>query len=165
MARRDELEVGGERIVVMTTPTQEGYTVAVAVAETEHVVRIDSSDGHRYVVHLDGVRREVSAAVSDDAIFVGDLTLRVATYDPVLGPDATGDGRIRATTDGLVIAIQVAPGDRVSKGENLLVVEAMKMEHRHLADGDGVVTSVNVSEGVQVANGQVLVELELEEVE
>ena len=126
---------------------------------------MDSSDGHRCVVHLDGVRREVSAAVSDDAIFVGDLTLRVATYDPVLGPDATGDGRIRATTDGLVIAIQVAPGDRVSKGENLLVVEAMKMEHRHLADGDGVVTSVNVSEGVQVANGQVLVELELEEVE
>ena len=163
MTRRDVLEAGGEEIEVRTTPTDAGYVVSVA--DTEHLVRIDSSDGHRYVVHLDGVRREVAVAVRDDSIFVEGLTLRLATYDPVLGPDAAGDGRIRATTEGLVIAIQVAPGDRVTKGDNLLVVEVMKMEHRHLADGDGVVKSVNVSEGVQVGSGQVLVELELEEVE
>ena len=163
MTRRDVVALGDDRLDVLTTPVDGGYRSIVESAE--HHIRVESHDAHRFVVVLDGVRREVGACVDGDSIHIEDMSVRLATYDPVLGPDAAGDGRIKASTEGLVISIQVAPGDQVAKGESLVVVEAMKMEHRHVADGDGVVKSVNVTEGVQVTNGQLLVELELEEVE
>jgi biotin carboxyl carrier protein len=74
----------------------------------------------------------------------------------------TASGQIAAATEGQVISLAVALGDRVSKGQTVVVVEAMKMEHRHVADGDGVVTAVHTARDVQVKKGQLLVELELE---
>jgi len=59
-----------------------------------------------------------------------------------------------------VLSIAVAPEQTVERGQLLLVLEAMKMEHRITAPAAGVVKAVKVSEGEQVANGAVLVMLE-----
>ena len=59
--------------------------------------------------------------------------------------------------------ILVAPCDMVTKGQTLVVVEAMKMEHRHTADGDGSVAAVSAEQGQQVKLRQLLVELTLGE--
>ena len=61
---------------------------------------------------------------------------------------------------GKVIAVKVAAGDTVSKGDELLVVEAMKMENAVRAPRDGRVKTVAARVGEMVSPGTVLVELE-----
>ncbi len=73
--------------------------------------------------------------------------------------DAAGDGRIAAPMPGRVLSLHVAPGDLVAAGERLLVLEAMKMEHRLTAPFAGRVESVAASPGQQVAEGALLLTL------
>ena len=61
---------------------------------------------------------------------------------------------------GKVLATEVSAGESVSEGQLLVIIEAMKMEHRITAPIDGVVREVPVSEGEQVDNGQILVVFE-----
>jgi propionyl-CoA carboxylase alpha chain len=57
---------------------------------------------------------------------------------------------------GIVVRILVEPGQRVDEGQDLLVLEAMKMEHRILAPRSGTVTEITVSQGESVAAGTLL---------
>jgi propionyl-CoA carboxylase alpha chain len=57
---------------------------------------------------------------------------------------------------GSVLRVEVEAGDRVTKGQPVLVLEAMKMEHRIAAPADGVVSGVHVEKGQQVDAGAVL---------
>jgi 3-methylcrotonyl-CoA carboxylase alpha subunit len=68
-------------------------------------------------------------------------------------------GALEAPMPGRVAAVRVAPGQRVARGEELLVVEAMKMENALRAPADGVVRAVHVSVGDAVAPGRPLVEI------
>jgi biotin carboxyl carrier protein len=54
----------------------------------------------------------------------------------------------------------VSEGDRVKRGERLLVVEAMKMQHEVQAGIDGVIYSISREAGGQVAAGEVILEIE-----
>ena len=65
-----------------------------------------------------------------------------------------------APMPGVIRSLAVAPGAAVAKGQLLLVLEAMKMEHHILAPHDGVVAEVSVAQGEQVKNGQKLLTLE-----
>jgi biotin carboxyl carrier protein len=69
-------------------------------------------------------------------------------------------GALEAPMPGRVAAVQVAPGQRVAKGEELVVIEAMKMENALRAPRDGVVRAVHVSPGDLVSPGRALVEVE-----
>jgi biotin carboxyl carrier protein len=71
-------------------------------------------------------------------------------------------GALEAPMPGRVSAVKVTPGQRVSRGEELLVVEAMKMENALRAPRDGIVRAVHVSAGMMVAPGHALVEIEAE---
>ncbi len=86
---------------------------------------------------------------------------RVAAFDPfdidIEHLDA-GDA-IKAPMHGKLIAVLVATGDRVTKGQRLAVVEAMKMEHALVAPRDGEVAEVSAAPGDQVAEGARLVTL------
>jgi geranyl-CoA carboxylase alpha subunit len=62
--------------------------------------------------------------------------------------------------DGAIVEVLVEQGAKVSKGQLLVVLEAMKMEHSLKASIDGVVRRVGVSRGDQVKNRQLLVEIE-----
>jgi biotin carboxyl carrier protein len=66
------------------------------------------------------------------------------------------DGDVRSPMPGAVIAVRVAAGDEVAKGDVLLVVEAMKMEHALGAPFDGVVSELGVRQGDQVVVDQLL---------
>ncbi len=76
---------------------------------------------------------------------------------------AAGDGKLRASMNGRVVAVGITPGDRVAVGQALVTLEAMKMEHVHAAPHAGRVASVFVSVGEQVSAGRVLAEIEPEE--
>ena len=71
-----------------------------------------------------------------------------------------GDGgAVRAPLAGTVVAVAVAPGDPVAAGDELLVIEAMKMEHEVRAQAPGLVREVAAAVGATVAAGDVLVVL------
>jgi len=63
---------------------------------------------------------------------------------------------------GKVLALLVAEGDRVEKGQRLAVIEAMKMEHALTARGPGRVAGIAVAVGAQVAEGARLMTIESE---
>ena len=71
-----------------------------------------------------------------------------------------GDGGLVAPLPGVVRRVAVGLGDRVEAGAVLVVVEAMKTEHRVAAPRAGTVGRVLVAEGQEVAAGAVMVELE-----
>jgi 3-methylcrotonyl-CoA carboxylase alpha subunit len=68
-------------------------------------------------------------------------------------------GALEAPMPGRVSAVKVAVGQRVAKGEELLVVEAMKMENALVAPRAGVVCALHVGVGEMVAPGRALVEI------
>jgi 3-methylcrotonyl-CoA carboxylase alpha subunit len=76
---------------------------------------------------------------------------------PAQRQDAPG---LEAPMPGRVTAVKVEPGRAVRRGEELLVVEAMKMENALRAPRDGVVRAVHVTVGEMVAPGRVLVEID-----
>ena len=69
-------------------------------------------------------------------------------------------GGLNAPMPGKVVRVMVGAGDTVSRGQTLMVLEAMKMEHAITAPGDGVVALVAFAEGDQVAEGAELLQLE-----
>jgi geranyl-CoA carboxylase alpha subunit len=71
-----------------------------------------------------------------------------------------GDGKVRAAMNGRVVAVLVKQGERVTAGQAVMTLEAMKMEHVHRAGIAGTVTAIDVAEGEQVAMGKVVVEIE-----
>ena len=73
---------------------------------------------------------------------------------------ADGPLEIRAIIPGRIVAVSVVPGDEVTPGQALLVVEAMKMQNELRAPRGGTVVSVPAGDGATVELGDVLVVLE-----
>jgi biotin carboxyl carrier protein len=71
-----------------------------------------------------------------------------------------GPSRLTAPIPGKVVAVKVSPGDEVSPGQPLVVLEAMKMENELAAEQPGRVVAVHVCDGATVDGGELLVELE-----
>jgi biotin carboxyl carrier protein len=68
--------------------------------------------------------------------------------------------RLTAIIPGLILELLVEPGERVSPGQSLLVLEAMKMQNHITNHDEGVVRAFHVAPGDTVAKGQLLVEFE-----
>lgn len=92
----------------------------------------------------------------------GDLQITELPRYPVSGIDEMAGG-LTAPMPGAVLATEVNSGDKVSKGDLLLILEAMKMEHRITAPMNGIVSQLHVTTGDQVENGQLLVTLNQED--
>jgi geranyl-CoA carboxylase alpha subunit len=83
------------------------------------------------------------------------------TREAVLRHAQTGsDGKLRASMNGRVVAIAVTVGDAVECGQAMVTLEAMKMEHVHLAPITGRVNAVHVRVGDQVGAHRVVAEVE-----
>ncbi|MFI7359216.1 acetyl-CoA carboxylase biotin carboxylase subunit [Streptomyces avidinii] len=113
-------------------------------------------------IELDGVTHRFSHATSPEGIWLGrDAdSWHVQTYDPVVanlsGAGHGGADTLAAPMPGTVTVVKVAVGDRVTAGQSLLVVEAMKMEHVISAPHAGTVTELDVTPGTTVAMDQIL---------
>jgi geranyl-CoA carboxylase alpha subunit len=116
----------------------------------------------------DGQEQRVDFLVVDGVLHLKcgavDLASRDIIYDPPSNFDALkgSDGGLRSPTSGKVVSVLVRVGDRVAKGQQLVVVEAMKMQHELVAQHDGTVVGVAVKQGEQVAARQMLVVLQFE---
>ncbi|MGQ0589741.1 MAG: acetyl/propionyl/methylcrotonyl-CoA carboxylase subunit alpha [Sphingosinicella sp.] len=73
---------------------------------------------------------------------------------------AASDGAIVSPMPGKIIALAIAKGEAVTKGQKLLTLEAMKMEHSLASPFDGIVAELNAEEGAQVSEGALLARIE-----
>ena len=104
------------------------------------------------------------AAERREALHLGCDGDAASFVDVLLAPRGAAEGAAGgavalAPMTGTIAAVRVKPGDLVRKGQCLLVLEAMKMEHEVVAPRDGTVAAVLVSPGEQVATRKLLVEL------
>ena len=98
---------------------------------------------------------EVATAPVAAPVFTAPAPAPVAA--PVAAP--AGAETISAPMPGTILDVKVAVGADVKKGDNLVILEAMKMENEIKAPRDGKVASVNVTKGATVNSGDVLVTL------
>ena len=105
----------------------------------------------RYTLWVDGYRFETEA-----------LDERTRTIRDISAANAApaGPAPIVAPMPGLIIRINVQPGDQIEAGHGVVVMEAMKMENELRATTSGTVKSVKVVPGTAVERGALLVELE-----
>ena len=75
------------------------------------------------------------------------------------------DSQLLAPIPGKIIEVRVQPGDRISAGDALVILEAMKMENRLSAAEDGVVKSVRARAGQQVKANDILIDIEIKHLE
>jgi 3-methylcrotonyl-CoA carboxylase alpha subunit len=89
-------------------------------------------------------------------VFEGAVAHSFSVPDPEVEAEQAGGDNLRAPMPGLVKLVRVATGDQVRKGQALLVLEAMKMEHTITAPHEGMIAEI-ATEGSQVSEGTVLV--------
>ncbi len=127
---------------------------------SRHMVELRRRTGDGVEVVIDGRRFRATVTADGDRWLVhgpqGDVELRELPRFPVAGLETVAGG-LTAPMPGKVISVHAAVGDRVESGQLLLVLEAMKMEHRVTAPEPGTVTEFRVVEGEQVGNGELLV--------
>ncbi|MCY1349539.1 Acetyl-/propionyl-coenzyme A carboxylase alpha chain [compost metagenome] len=134
------------------------------VGDTEIAIRLLHADGRWAVVELDGIRRRIAYHQQAQQLWLfgqnGNLELQDVTHEPAGNQGGAGSGTVKAPMDGAIVEVLVSEGDRVGKGQLLVVLEAMKMEHPLKAGVDGVIRRVQVTRGDQVKSRQLLVEVE-----
>jgi 3-methylcrotonyl-CoA carboxylase alpha subunit len=113
---------------------------------------------------LDGAEGMTGPAADGVLVYRNGSAFLFSPPDFAAGAAAHGDGEIHAPMPGKVIAVDVAAGEAVTKGQRLLVLEAMKMEHALTAPFDGTVAELSVSEGQQVQVEALLARVEKAEV-
>lgn len=130
----------------------------------EIAVRLLDCDGRWASAELDGIRRRHAYHLDGGRLWLyghgGNLELLDVTHAGASTQVGASSGTLKAPMDGAIVEVLVGEGERVGKGQLLLVLEAMKMEHPLKAGVDGVVRRVQVGRGEQVRNRQVLVEVE-----
>ena len=125
--------------------------------------RLMDDAGNLYVVPFDEV--EADEPTADVLAFTDGFACRYVLDEPRgSGHSAVSDGAILSPMPGRIIAVEVAAGDSVTRGQKLLTLEAMKMEHSLTAPFDGVVAELNAEVGAQVQVEALLVRIEMVEV-
>ena len=151
---------GGERHLVSVH--FRGAGLRFGIAGREFALEGERLPDGRLLVRLDG-RACKARAVRDGRdwhVFIDGAHRRLTLHDELEGLDVDAvSGSLAAPMPGKVIAVMVKPGDKVSKGTPLLILEAMKMEHTIAAPEDGVVKEVCFAAGEQVPEGAELLKL------
>ena len=137
----------------------------------QYDVTIDSISGNLAKVEVNGIPFEVEmqgSTLVEDNLPTPSAVAEVATSAPTVAPaveaapapaakGAAGAGTpVKAPLPGVVTKVLVSAGQTVKKGDNVLVLEAMKMENNITAECDGSVTGICVAAGDSVMEGTVL---------
>jgi propionyl-CoA carboxylase alpha chain len=128
------------------------------------VVLVEAT-AEQVVLEVDGVRRRFAVAAYPGLVCVDSSLGSVALTPVERFPDPSQQvaaGSLLAPMPGTVIRVGVAVGDKVARGQPLLWLEAMKMEHTVSAPTDGIVAELGVGRGQQVEVGAVLAVVQAE---
>ena len=140
------------------------YTIGVN-GQTFHV-SLEQRDGDHYLVTTGGKTLLAQVARADEMVYLAtpDGSLRFHVYHALDSEEssAAADGRVTSNMMGVIIKVNVAPGDRVAAGDTIMVQESMKMELTITAPCTGVVTDVLCGQGDLIERNAVVAEIEPE---
>ena len=155
--RTFEIDISGDRVAV----DGEALTADLAQVAGTPVRRLSvNGTSHRVVaqrgetrglwdLHVDGYS-VIAEVVDERTRAIRALTARSAA--------TAGPRPVRAPMPGMVLKVEVQPGEKVRAGQGVVIIEAMKMENELKAEAAGVVTRVSVAAGTAVNKGAVLIE-------
>lgn len=140
----------------------------IAVDDNEFTVSEDGALGEDCVLlSVNGRSYQVWRAWEGERVHVriGGRSFSVGFEDPIAAAqhEAGGDDVLRADMPGVVVEANCAPGDHVSSGDTLMVIESMKMQINISASRDGIVEAVHVNANETFDKGDELVSLHPEE--
>ncbi len=153
-----------EEIVVRATIGEEGYQLDWP-GGAERVTGATVRDG---VVGVEVKGRRIVGRVVRSAqerhVIIGGLIRRFIVGNSDVGHAAAeaGGGKLSAPLPATVVKVHAVLGQKVSRGEALMVLEAMKMEHVVVAPGDGIIAAIHYASGEQVLEGAELIAFETE---
>jgi acyl-CoA carboxylase subunit alpha len=150
----------GEETIAVAYRVRTPARIDVTIDGAPHEASVLGWGADHIAILLGGVRRACQVATRDDVHWVQSALGSSELHEvPRFPPPASEEvhGGCVAPMPGRVLAIRCAPGDRVTRGQVLAVLEAMKMEHEVRVAEDGVVREVPVEPGQQVNAGDVLV--------
>ncbi|MGX1167250.1 geranyl-CoA carboxylase alpha subunit [Bradyrhizobium sp. USDA 372] len=158
-----KIEIAGQTLELDITRERDGSYTVITDGRQEKF-EIDQLDPDVIRFRHAGVMDSAKFLRDGDLLYVQHRGIPLAVTDLTLAaPKAAasngGDGKVRAAMNGRVVAVLVKPGDRVTAGQPVLTLEAMKMEHVHKAGIDGVVSAIDVAEGEQVTTGRIVAEI------
>lgn len=164
-----DLEIDGVAHRVDIQPTPQGSAVEVSIDGGEPLqAEIPPSDAEVFAmpwgkgkvrVAVARVGATVEVAVDGERFVVAPASPRAAAREE------GSAGPVRAPMPGKVVELPVAVGDRVARGDKVVVIEAMKLRTSLEAGADGTVAALGCALDDQVTSGQVLVEIEGDEEE
>jgi 3-methylcrotonyl-CoA carboxylase alpha subunit len=153
---------GGREVSVTAHYRKDGLLLELPGSRL--LARGERTDGGDWVADLGGER--VHAAVvrrgREITIFAGGASHRLELREFETVQDEEAGGRLTAPMPGNVIEVLVKEGETVGKGQALMIIEAMKMEHTILAPAAGRVAEVRFAPGDQVKEGDQLIAFEVE---
>jgi propionyl-CoA carboxylase alpha chain/3-methylcrotonyl-CoA carboxylase alpha subunit len=149
--------VGGRKIVMNAISAQSNdSTWLVGEGAERRAARYDYGTWGHGAVWV-GDRRFGQNKIGGDIVLFDDgdaILVAKPSFASAAGP--ASDGALRAPMPGKIVATPAKAGDIVTKGQPLVVLEAMKMEHALVAPFDGVVETIGAAVGDQVVDGAVL---------
>ncbi len=163
---RIELESDGERFAVFLEPLGvRRYRIDNGGRSLELAI-LEDLDGALRITHDGMIDRAFYADDGDELhLLLDGLQARFVEFTPEAraAADRPDDGRLLAPMAGRIVSIRAAAGSDVRKGDILVILEAMKMEHEIKAASDGMIESIAVAEGDQVSPRQLLACLQVAE--
>jgi geranyl-CoA carboxylase alpha subunit len=141
-----------------------GEPLRIQAAERTLELKIIHCDGRWATLEIDGIRQRHAYRLETGRLWLftrpGSLQFTDRTQAPVSSQANVSSGTLKAPMDGAIVDVLVNEGSKVTKGQLLVVLEAMKMEHPLKSGVDGVLKRLQVKVGDQVKNRQILLEVE-----
>ena len=163
---KHEFLIGGQAVTAEVEKNADGYLVR---SGESHFVVVPVSEG-LYSVSIDGHRKTIAAVTRNGSTYVDIDSVILELREPSQDGFAGGPGdhaeqldKIFAPMPGKIVKLMVAVGDTVEPKQQVVIVEAMKMENPVIAKAKGTVKAVHFAVGDQVSTETPIVELELRE--
>ena len=142
--------------LTLTSIKKEGEEIIISDVSISHDLNFN-----RLMVDIDGIVRLVHIAKVKDSYWIhldGRIHV-IKSHEIGYSNQKQNEGSLIAPMPGIIIDILVKEGQRVRKGQNLMIMEAMKMEHKIQSPKDGEVISISNEIGQKVDMGVILVEI------
>ncbi len=147
-------------------PVRRAGGMAMVVGERTCAIALRRLDAGEAVVMVDGRPQRVWIAQQGDELFVhaAGRAWCIRAVDDLDAAQGHGsaDDTLVAPMPGTVVALAVAPGDVVKRGDTVIVIESMKLESSLKAPRDGIVASLPLAQGATFDRGALLATLEPE---
>jgi len=114
-----------------------------------------------------GLQQAVRFVLQDETLHLDldgmTLAVRNTALEAASSMRSEGSAQLLAPMNGVIVDVLAKPGDRVTRGQRIVVLEAMKMQHEIRAERDGIIERILVRPGDQAGTRQLLAELRVEE--